>query len=48
MEKFLTAVLVTFGLVILHNISSSETTEVLSSEMVLSEVSFQPSILLRR
>ena len=43
MEKFLTAVLVTIGLVILHETTTPHTVETSSSEIVLSEISFQPS-----
>lgn len=40
MEKFFTAILITISLVILHNMTTAKTTETISSEIVLSEVSF--------
>ncbi len=48
MEKFLTALLVTFGLVILHNVTSVPITESQSSGVIFSEISFQENTLLYR
>ncbi len=48
MEKFFTAVLVTIGLVVLHEVATPQTVETVSSEIVLSEISWQKSTLLQR
>lgn len=43
MEKFLTAVLVTIGLMILHEAATPHTVETGSPQIVVSEISFQLS-----
>lgn len=45
MEKFFTAVLVTIGLIVLYEVKMPQTAENVSSDIVLSEISFQKSTL---